>query len=781
METNVSKNSKYVESQKEDQFRFFLNRTSIGYLLLSETAFIIETNDAWLDLMNYSADDVAGRNFSDFLIEEDIEKFEDIFRKSMKDTAVLNAAFRMEKKDGSEIIVASTGYTLDAEEGSQGRLMCMILYETRQNRIGGIISEQEDSCRALMEESWDIIARYDRECRYEYVSSSIRNYLKSEPKDFIGKPHREMDFPRKLSEFMEERINTVFSTGSVIKDQYELETGRGRFVFDLQMFPEFGAGMQIQSVLSVSRDITELKIIEEQLRRERNRIQNYLDIAGVILVVIDSEQNVSLINKKGCEILGYEDHEIVGRNWIDLCIPEEKREFVGRIHADLLKGKIELEEYAENEVLTKDGEKRIIAWHNTVLRDKECRITGTLSSGEDITERKKAEQIKEKLEQQLFQSQKMDSIGRLAGGIAHDFNNILTGIMGCAELLKMQYPDVTTSEGEAAEVILKGAEKAADLTRQLLGFARGSAYNPVPLNINNVIKDTMNVWEKMFEKNIIISYDLDKDIQMIDADQYQLQQVIANLSINAKDSMPGGGKLIFSTGNVYLDEVYCEVYPEFKVGKYVKVSVSDTGTGIPREIKEYIFEPFFTTKCHDKGFGLGLATVYGIVKNHCGQISVTSEPGEGTTFTLYFPESKKSLGNEKEMRNDCKRGASILVVDDDKQIGELVKKMLGELGYDVLLAFNGQEAIDIYREKHDEIDIVLLDVILPGKTASETNAELHRINPDVKVLLSSGYSKNNRDAEQLLNNGDSMFIQKPYRIKDLSDIINKTLSFDKKR
>ncbi|MFC1563528.1 PocR ligand-binding domain-containing protein [candidate division KSB1 bacterium] len=389
---------------------------------------------------------------------------------------------------------------------------------------------------------------------------------------------------------------------------------------------------------------------------------------------------------------------------------------------------------------------------------------------------RKAESERIILEEQLFQAQKMESIGRLAGGIAHDFNNILTSIMGYAELLKLKLQDTSVLEGEAADIILKGTERAADLTKQLLGFARGGKYNPEPLNINSVIRENVKVSEKILEKKITVEFDLESRIHTIEADKNQMNQIFTNLIINANDAMPKGGSLTFKTENVFLDELYTKRFPEFKEGFYIKISVTDRGIGITKEVIQYVFEPFFSTKGEKKGTGLGLATVYGIVKNHKGHISVYSEPGKGATFSIYFPITDKEIeAAQKEIHSPKKNsGATILVVDDEEHVIKLARAMLDKLGYNVITAKDGVEAMKIFTESWKDIDLVLLDMIMPDKAGKETYLEMKTIDSRVKVILSSGYSQNGL-ATEILEEGVHRFVQKPYRMHELSEAIEDVL------
>lgn len=393
----------------------------------------------------------------------------------------------------------------------------------------------------------------------------------------------------------------------------------------------------------------------------------------------------------------------------------------------------------------------------------------------EIEGRKKVEKEKQHLQEQLFQSQKLESLGRLAGGIAHDFNNLLTGIMGYAELLKMKLTDNKKIEGRAADTIYKNSIAAQELTKQLLGFARKGKYNPVPLDLNDMIKDTISVLEKIFEKKIRLNYDLDHHIKRVDADENQMTQVLTNLIINSKDAMSNGGEITFKTGNVYIGEADKSLYPEIiKPGTYVRLSIIDTGVGMTKEIIDRIFEPFFTTKEKGKGTGLGLATVYGIIKNHNGYVFCQSQPNTGTTFTIFLPPGKKELIKEKERANNITGTGTILVVDDEEVVLKLSRDFLKRLGYDVILAASGNKAVEIYTKNIHQIDLVLLDLIMPGKDGMETFQALKKINPHIKVLFFSGFSKNKK-VNEVLEEGVVGFIGKPFTMKILSDALSKLL------
>ncbi len=399
-------------------------------------------------------------------------------------------------------------------------------------------------------------------------------------------------------------------------------------------------------------------------------------------------------------------------------------------------------------------------------RTKELKQTN-IELENEIKERELAEAERRSLEKQLYESQKMESIGRLAGGIAHDFNNILSIIMGYADLLKLRFADTGSNVGKAVDAVLTNTRRARDLVNQLLGFARGGKYKPVPISINNAIRGTINVCEKIFEKKIKVKYDFDERIHPCLADKSQIDQVLTNLIINASDAMPNGGEIVFKTENLYLDKHSSTKYPDLKPGTYVKSVISDTGIGIPENIIDKVFEPFFTTKGRAEGTGLGLATVYGIVKNHQGYIDISSKPGIGTNVTVLLPACEQDVVERGEEMEICSGEGSLLIIDDEQDILSMIKEQLLTLGYKVYLAEDGSKALEVCRQKKHQIDLVLLDMIMPEMSGKDTFFALKKVDPDLKVILISGFSKGD-EATELLNSGAEDFIQKPISLSELS-------------
>ncbi len=385
----------------------------------------------------------------------------------------------------------------------------------------------------------------------------------------------------------------------------------------------------------LQNEITERVQAARALREERDRAQSYLDVAGVMLVVFGADGKISLINKKGCEILAYKENEIIGKNWFDNFIPERTKNDVKAVFAKLMAGETGAIEYFENPILTGINEERIIAWHNTVLKDEAGNGTGILSSGEDITERKK-------MEEELIKAQKLESLGVLAGSIANDFNNILTAILGSVSFARMTAnpaDEIFDSLTEAEKAFLR----AKDLTHQLLTYSQGGAPIKEMVSIKELIMDSTGSVLK--GSNISCEFSMPDDLWLIEVDDKgQISQVISNLIINDKQAMPGGGTMRLEVEN---KKTSSDDTLPLTVGKYIKVTVEDHGVGIQEKNLQRIFDPYFTTK--GEGRGLGLATSYSIVKRHGGHISVESEDGVGTTFYLYLPAS------EKKAHRRCKK------------------------------------------------------------------------------------------------------------------------------
>jgi signal transduction histidine kinase/ActR/RegA family two-component response regulator len=397
----------------------------------------------------------------------------------------------------------------------------------------------------------------------------------------------------------------------------------------------------------------------------------------------------------------------------------------------------------------------------------------------DITERKEAEKEREKMQAQFRQAQKMEAVGTLAGGIAHDFNNLLQAVQGYAQLLQMRKGEEDSGQRELSQII-RAAERGADLTQQLLTFSRKVESELRPIDLNHEVESVRLLLERTIPKMIQMEFHLAENLKIVEADPGQVEQILMNLAVNAKDAMPEGGRFIVETANVTLDENYCMIHPEARPGEYTQLTVSDTGHGMNKKTLEHIFEPFYTTKETGKGTGLGLATVYGIVKSHKGHITCHSELDEGTTFKIYFPaiESEEKIVRAQEPLAAAQGGEeTILLVDDEEPIRILGSQILEEFGYTVLTAADGESALQLYQEEHQRIALVILDLIMPGMGGKRCLGELLKVNPEARVAIASGYSPDGPTRE-ILKNGAKGFVSKPYDMRQMLNVVREVLDRD---
>jgi signal transduction histidine kinase/ActR/RegA family two-component response regulator len=410
------------------------------------------------------------------------------------------------------------------------------------------------------------------------------------------------------------------------------------------------------------------------------------------------------------------------------------------------------------------------------IRNSEGAITHFLGVKEDITDRKQAEKEMGTLQEQLRQSQKMEAIGRLAGGVAHDFNNLLTVIKGYSQLSLPEITDGNPLRGNIEE-IRKAADRAADLTRQLLAFSRRQIMEMKVLDLNTILQNLEKMLRRLIGEDIELAFLSGGDLGRVKVDPGQIEQVIVNLAVNARDAMPKGGKLTIETANTVLDEEYAQKHVAVKPGHYVMLSVSDTGIGMTPEVRERVFEPFFTTKEKGKGTGLGLSTVYGIVKQSGGNIWVYSELGRGTTLKIYFPQVDEPL---EELRENVEtklvpQGTeTVLIVEDDKEVRKLAARILENQGYKILEAAQGSEALPLCKEHRNPIHLVLADVVMPGLDGRELAERVKSFHPGMKVLYMSGYTDNAIIHHGVLEKGMN-YIQKPFTLDGLARKVREVL------
>ena len=520
-----------------------------------------------------------------------------------------------------------------------------------------------------------------------------------------------------------------------------------------------------QVALAIERKRSEQAIIASE-EKYRNIIASIDD--GYY--EIDLRGNLTLANQAMCSLLGYCNKDLLGMNTVDYMSSSTVRKVNDAFTAVLNTGKPG--KTVELELHRKDGVIRYAETVVSAIRDEDDVLTGFRGIARDITERKSAEKTRKTLEDQLQQSQRLESLGTLAGGIAHDFNNLLMGIQGRAALM---VNDISVSHPHYAPLknIEQYVESAANLTTRLLGFARGGKYEVRPVDLNDLIEKNLDMFGRT-KKEITICTSLQSNLMAVEVDTNQIDQVLLNLLVNASQAMPEGGIISITTSHCVLHEPDARLYG-IAPGNYVELTLSDTGQGMDKETMQKIFDPFFTTKAPGHGTGLGLAMVYGIILNHAGAISVKSEVSHGTIFTILLPTTDKKIDIGSKMPPSIEKGSeTILLVDDEPMIIEVGREILAVLGYEVLTAVTGRQAIDLYRSNPDGINLFIIDMIMPHMSGSELFDLLKRINPAVKVLLSSGYSIDGQ-AREILDRGCDGFIQKPFSVSQLSVKIREIL------
>jgi len=535
-------------------------------------------------------------------------------------------------------------------------------------------------------------------------------------------------------------------------------------------------------VLSAIRDISDRKRIAEELRRaneelHRRTAEQLGEYRAKLASIIDSSEDAILSKdlngiitswNRGAEnIYGYTAEEIVGKH-ISLLTPPDRPDEISEILKKIARG--ESTDHYESVRVTKDGRHLNVSISVSPLRDTAGKIIGASVIARDITRQKRAEG-------QLRQAQKMEAIGRLAGGVAHDFNNVLAIINACREFLRDRI-DPATDASVYVDNIKKATERGALLTKQLLAFSRTSAVQPRVLDLNERLKDISKLLRSLMGDDVEILVSSKSPTAVVEADPGQLDQIVINLAVNARDAMPRGGKFILETGTVRFDEAFADRNQIMPPGKYVQLAASDTGFGMDEATMSRIFEPFFTTKEVGKGTGLGLATVYGIVKQSAGHILVYSEPGHGTTFKIYLPNADHKLetraNTEPETVGPKREGTTILLVEDDEIMRGLTRQLLQEHGYTVFEANDGKSALEWVQSYSGPIDLVLTDVVMRRMSGPEFVDHLNALRPAVKVVYMSGYTGELMAEREVLQRGITL-LEKPFTRSALLNTIHTAL------
>ncbi|MFZ0957875.1 MAG: PAS domain S-box protein [Candidatus Sulfotelmatobacter sp.] len=611
--------------------------------------------------------------------------------------------------------------------------------------------------QGITEGTTDAVFVKDLQGRYLMINSAGGRFLGRSTAEIIGKNDAELFTPEEGREIMK-RDREVVQSGAMQTYEESATSGGVARIYLSNKGPFRDPNGQTVGLLGICRDITDRKRVEEKILKSEQRLRIHVEHTPLAVIEWDLDFRVASWNPAAERIFGYSRAEAIGQH-ASFTVPPNFREHVDRVWHDLLAQRGGAR--STNDNITKDGRTISCEWYNTPLVDDSGRVLGVASLVQDVTERVV-------LEDRLRQSQKMEAVGRLAGGVAHDFNNLLTVILGYTQLLMDGLPPGSRlAEGTAQ--IKSAADRAAGITRQLLAFSRKQVRSPRLIDLNNVMLNLDTMLRRLIGEDIEVLTVPATDLGTVKADPGQIEQVLMNLALNARDAMPSGGKLTLETSNVQLDEAYSHEHRPVEPGRYVMLAVSDTGVGMSPETLAHIFEPFYTTKEPGKGTGLGLSTVYGVVKASGGYVWVYSELGQGTTFKIYLPrvdQPAQPLSAENRPSGIQRGTETILLVEDDPQLNQLASSVLAHCGYKVLAAANPEEGLAVCRTHPHEIHLLVTDVVMPKMNGRQLAEQVARIRPSVKLLYVSGYTGNAIVHYGVLDAG-LWFLPKPFSLAAL--------------
>jgi PAS domain S-box-containing protein len=659
--------------------------------------------------------------------------------------------------------------------------------ETAVRDLTGQIERQARIFDTTLSSIIDFAYILDPDSRFVYANQALLDLWGLTFDEAVGKNFYELNYPTELAAHLQQQVDQVFATGEQLRDEtpYASPTGAGGY-YEYIYNPVFAADGSVEAIAGSTRDVTLRKQAEENLKQlnrklesQRLRLNNI--VASVPGVVWENwgrpdavGEHSDFVSEYIETMVGYtvEEYLATPNFWLTMLHPDDREKTLAQTSRNFASGAIETIEFRW---VAKDGRILWVESRSSAILDEQGETVGRRGVTMEITERKQAEASLEESEQQLRQAQKLESVGLLAGGIAHDFNNMLTVINGYSELAlrRLKADDPMRRD---LEEIRRAGKRSSELTYQLLAFSRQQLLQPIVLDLNEMIADTIKMLQRLIGEDIQLATTLDPKVARILVDPGQLAQIIMNLAINARDAMAPGGKLSIETANTFLDEAYARRHPGVSSGPYVQLAVSDNGVGIGKEARQHIFEPFYTTKPVGQGTGLGLATVYGIVKQSGGHIEVYSELGVGTQFKVYLPHALASPPREPEAHAtaDMPEGTeTILLVEDEEQLRQLSREILTSCGYRVIEASNGAVALKLC-DPPCKIDLLMTDVVMPIMGGRELAENLLETMPDLRILFTSGYTDDAVVRHGVIGSNTN-FIHKPFTVGALANKVREIL------
>ncbi len=757
--------------REREQLEFVIEGSRLGTWVWNvqtdETVF----NDIWAQMLGYTLDELGLCNYETWerLVHPDDLRMakERLSRCITGEMPDYECEFRMKHKDGHWVWILDRGRVLTRDVEGKPLLMfgthADITERRRREERIALLGQMLDAAPAS-------ITIHNTEGRFLYansVTATLHGYR--DEAEFLSLNLHDLDVPES-SALLEERLRRIIEEGEA---RFEVAHYRkDGSSFPLEVLAKYTEWDGQPAVLSIASDITERKRAEEELRRRENQLQKIFEILPIGLWFADKDGTLLRGNPMGVKIWGAEPHAKISEYGLFKAWRLPSREPIEpddwALAKTITKGATIVDELLEIEAF--DGKKKTILNYSAPVLDDDGNVDGAIVVNLDVSDRKA-------LEDQLRQAQKMESVGRLAGGVAHDFNNMLGVILGHTELAMDSVAPDDPLHHDLQE-IHNAATRSADITRQLLAFARKQTIAPKVIDLNEKIERMLKMLQRLIGEDIDLAWLPQSSMWPVRMDPSQLDQILANLCVNARDAIEGVGKITIETGMATLDEAYCSNHIGFVPGDFVLMAVSDNGCGMDQEIKDKLFEPFFSTKGVGKGTGLGLATVYGIVKQNRGFINVYSEPGKGTTFRIYLPAQKAFKDQaQPEMVGGIPGGLenqTILLVEDEPAILSMTTTMLKRLGYTVLKADRPGKAVALAREHAGEIHLLMTDVVMPEMNGRDLAQSLLSLYPNMKRLFMSGYTANVIAHHGVLDEGVH-FIQKPFSKKDLALKVSQAL------
>lgn len=750
---DVTRRKKAEEALLESEGKFrSITETAVDYIFIKdETRKYTFVNKAMIDLLGLPENEILGKTPEEIFGADEGGIIKDVDDRTFAGDTVNETRNLFIGKNQRSFNTVQTPLTMAG--GKVNSIMGIVRDITERKMAEDALRENEMLFSSLLQHSPIYVFFKDRNMRSLRLSANYEQMLGMPVTEALGKSMEEL-FPSDLAHNMVADDRRILEKGKMVQVQ---ETLNDRH-YETIKFPILKDG-EPDMLAGFTVDITERKQTEEALQEALKFKEKLISEVPVGISIYDADSGQCLAgNKAIAELIGATEEQVLAQNFYTI----ESWKKSGLLETAKSALKVNAKKELDVDVTTTFGKE--ICFHCYFVPFMAGDKRYLLFTLNDLTERRQ-------MEKQLQQSEKMQAIGQLAGGIAHDFNNQLAGIVGYADMLREELSN-SPELSHYADNILLSTKRASDLTSQLLAFARKGKYLSVSVDIHKIISEVVDMLKRTIHKRIVIRQHLDAQKAQIQGDPTQVQNAIMNIALNARDAMPDGGELKFATSIAHLDAEYCRTNPyDIKPGSFVKVSVTDNGTGMDEETQKKIFEPFYTTKGPGKGTGMGLASVYGTAKTHSGSIEVDSRPGHGTTMVLYLPliSSDTASEEEPEMRTDPGKGnAHILFVDDEEFVVDSASMTLERSGYQVSICRNGREAVIYYNENWKTIDLVIIDMVMPEMGGRETFAEMKKLNPQIKALLSSGYSING-EAQEILNEGVAGFIQKPYLRIELTE------------